>query len=384
MVTLVHGDVDPAFRAVREIFEASFADGQNLGAGVAVYVDGRRVVDLWGGVADAKTGRAWEVDTQCVTFSCTKAVTATAALRVAAADDIDLDAPVSTWWPEYACAGKESTTLVDFLTHRAGLPVLERPVSAAEAADPEFIATLLAAQTPLWEPGTRHGYHALTYGWLLGEFIRRRTDSTVGDYVRGNLGPDLHIGVPSALLDQTARLTFPPAAEQEWTADPAPITPETANRMARTYRDPTSLVLRSTANPRAAYNDPQVLTGGWPATGLTTTARALATFYRDLIAGALLPLPVLSDAIRERVRGTDEVLQLTSAYALGYTLPADNMIVPEPARPSCFGHPGAGGSIGLADPTHHLAFAFIPNLRRDWLSGDRRAHNLLEAVYAAL
>ncbi|GAB2547471.1 serine hydrolase domain-containing protein [Nocardia heshunensis] len=384
MTVGVYGEVDPAFGAVREVFEASFADGQNLGASVAVFMDGRPVVELWGGIADAKSGRRWEQDTLCVTFSCTKAVTATAALRVATDLGISVEKPVVDWWPEYGRADKDSTTLADFLTHSAGLPILEQPVSPAEAAEPGFVADLLAAQSPLWEPGTRHGYHALTYGWLLGEFIRRHTDSTVGDYVRRHLGPDLHVGIPIALLEKTARLAFPPADEQAWTGDPDPVSPEAARRMMHAFRDPESFAIRSTANPRASYNNPDVLTGGWPATGLVTTARALATHYRDLLAGDLLPPPVLNDAIRERVRGTDEVLLSASAYGLGYALPAENLIVPPAARPTVFGHAGAGGSIGLADPTRGLAFAFIPNLRRDWLSGDRRAYQLLEAVYAAL
>ncbi|MEC3915217.1 serine hydrolase domain-containing protein [Nocardia sp. CDC160] len=384
MVPLVHGHADPAFRSVREIFEASIADGQNLGAGVAVYLNGRAVLDLWGGIADAKTGRAWERDTLCVSFSSTKAVTATAALRVATEHGISVEKPVADWWPEYARADKDSTTLADFLTHSAGLPVLDRPVSAAEAAEPGLVAGLLAAQPPLWEPGTRHGYHALTYGWLLAEFIRRQSNSTVGGYVRRHLGPDLHIGVPATLLKKVARLTFPASDEQEWTGDPDPISLESVRRMAHAFRDPESLIMRATANPPAAYNNPEVLTGGWPATGLVTTARALACHYRDLLAGDLLPRAVLADAIRERVRGIDAVLGSTSAYGLGYALASENMIVPAAAHPTTFGHPGAGGSIGLADPHHRLAFAFIPNLRRDWLSGDRRAHRLLEAVYAAL
>ncbi|MFE3190259.1 serine hydrolase domain-containing protein [Nocardia sp. NPDC059240] len=384
MTVGVYGEADPAFGAVREVFEASFADGQNLGASVAVFVDGRPVVELWGGIADAKTGSPWDRDTLCVTFSCTKAVTATAALRVATDLGISVEKPVVDWWPEYGRAEKDSTTLADFLTHSAGLPILQQPVSAAEAAEPGFVAGLLAAQTPLWEPGTRHGYHALTYGWLLGEFVRRHTDSTIGDYIRTQLGPELHVGVPAALLEKIARLSFPPADEQAWTGDPDPVSPEAARRMMHAFRDPESLAIRSTANPRASYNNPEVLTGGWPATGLVTTARALATHYRDLLAGDLLPLPVLNDAIRERVRGTDEVLLSASAYGLGYALPAENLIVPVAARPTVFGHAGAGGSIGLADPEHRVAFAFIPNLRRDWLSGDRRAYQLLEAVYAAL
>ncbi|WP_067826755.1 serine hydrolase domain-containing protein [Nocardia inohanensis] len=380
----VSGHTDPAFQGVRDVFAASFADGQNLGAGVAVYAGGRLVVDLWGGIADKHTGRAWERETPVVGFSCTKAVTATAALRVAADTGIAMDDPVARWWPEYACAGKESTTTADFFTHSAGLPVIDRPVTAAEAADPELMAEYLAAQSPLWEPGSEHGYHAMSYGWLTGEIVRRRTGLTVGDYTRRHLSPDLHIGAPAPMLEQIARLSFPPAEEQVWQGDPAPIDAETVAHMTRAFQDPNSLIRRSAANPRAAFGQPEVLTGGWPAVGLVTTPRALATFYRDLVAGVLLPPQILRDAIRERVRGIDQVLRMESAYALGYTLPAQNMIVPESARPTVFGHPGAGGAIGLGDPENQVALAFMPNLRRDWLAGDRRAYQLIEAVYEAL
>ena len=177
----VDGWVDTAFGEVRDVFGASLADGRDLGAAVAVYVGGRAVVDLWGGTADARTGRAWERDTACPTFSCTKAVTATAALRVAQTAGVGWDDPVAGWWPEYAAAGKAATTLADLLTHRAGLPAFDRPITAAEAADPAAMAAQLARQRPAWEPGTGHGYHALTFGWLAGEYVRRHTGSTVGD-----------------------------------------------------------------------------------------------------------------------------------------------------------------------------------------------------------
>jgi len=375
------GFLDPAFAAVRDVFEASFADGWNAGAAVAVFVGGRAVVDLWGGVADTRTGRAWLRDTPCVTFSCTKAVTATAALRVAQDIGARWDDPVAAWWPEYATAGKDATTLADLLTHRAGLPDFDRAVSAAGAADPAAMASLLAAQRPEWEPGTRHGYHALTFGWLVGEFVRRHTGRTVGDYVRGTLGDELWIGTPPG---EPARLTFPPADQMSWSADPAPIDTATVARLADAYQDPGSLMMRATTNPLGAYNNPRVLAGGWPAAGLVTTARALAGFYRDLVGGKLLAPGLLREAVRERVRGDDAVLLMESAFGLGYMLPSQNLILPGPASATAFGHPGAGGSIGLGDLDNQVAIAFIPNLRRDWLAGDRRAHDLVAAVYAAL
>jgi len=379
----VTGWTDPAFGAVREVFEASFDDGRNLGAAVAAFVGGRPVVDLWGGSADARTGRAWVRDTPCVTFSCTKAITATAALRVAQDAGTGWDERVAAWWPEYAVAGKEATTLADLLTHRAGLPAFDRPVTAAEAADPAAMAARLARQHPEWQPGTVHGYHAFTFGWLVGEYVRRHTGRTVGEYVRDHLGDELWIGAPPAAAQQAARVEFPPADQQAW-SDAGPIEAGTVARLAQAYRDPESPMMRASANPVAAYNKPEVLAGGWPATGLVTTARALARFYRDLAGGALLAPGLLSDAVRERVRGSDRVLLLESAFGLGYMLPSQNFILPEPARPTAFGHPGAGGAIGLGDIDNQVAIAFIPNLRRDWLAGDRRAYDLVAAIYAAL
>jgi CubicO group peptidase (beta-lactamase class C family) len=377
----VDGWIDPAFRAVREVFEASFADGADAGAAVAAYVDGRAVADLWGGTADTRTGRAWERDTRCATFSCTKAVTSTAALRVAQETGIDWDEPVSAWWPAFAVAGKEATTLADLLTHRAGLPAFERPVTAAEAADPAAMAALLAPQHPIWEPGTTHGYHALTFGWLVGEFVRRQTGRTVGGYARATLGDDLWIGAPP---EPAARIAFPPAEQTAWSVDSGQLDAGNVARLARSFRDPGSLLVRATANPLGNYNDPEVVAGGWPAAGLVTTARALAAFYRDLNGGALLAPGLLAEAVGERVRGADAVLHLESAFGLGYMLPSENFMLPRAARRTAFGHPGAGGAIGLGDLENRVAIAFVPNLRRDWLAGDRRAHNLVAAVYEAL
>ncbi|MGW5383513.1 serine hydrolase domain-containing protein [Nocardia sp. NPDC003963] len=376
----VEGHIDPAFGAVREVFAANLATGRDLGAAVAVFVDGRAVVDLWGGIADRRTGRAWEHDTPCITFSCTKGLTATAALRVSAATGIGVDQPVTRWWPEFGVEGKEATTLADLLTHRAGLPAFDRPITSAEAADPRAMAAQLATQRPVWEPGTRHGYHALTFGWLAGEFVARHTGGSVADYIAEQFGPGLCLGVPRVT---PARTTFPDrsgAARASTTVTGNGI----AARLARAYADPDSLIMRGSANPRPSYSDPAVQAGGWPASGLYATARALAGFYRDLGGGTLLPGDLLDEAVSEQVRGPDEVLLLDSAFGLGYMLPAPAMPLPEPARAGAFGHPGAGGSVGFADRVHRIAFGFVPNLRRDAFDGDTRAHDLVAAVYESL
>ncbi len=379
------GHADPAFAEVKAVFEAGLADGDDLGAAVAVFVDGRAVVDLWGGTADRRTGRPWTRDTACPTFSCTKGVTATAALMVAQQRGHGADEPVRTWWPEFAQHGKHDTTLGDLMAHRAGLPVLERPVSAADAADPAAMADLLAGQSPLWQPGTEHGYHALTFGWLVGEYVRRHTGMTVGEFTRRHLGDQLLIGASGAAVREAARVSSPPPEQRAWTAENAPPIPDdTVAEMVAAFADSESLFIRASSNPVASYSDPDVLAGGWPASGLVTTARDLAKFYCDLIGGALIAEGPLREAITERVRGQDRVLRLESAFGLGYMLPSQNFAVPEPAQRTVFGHPGAGGSVGLADLEHKLAFAFVPNLRRDWLAGDRRAYRLIAAVYDAL
>ncbi|CAN7449686.1 serine hydrolase domain-containing protein [Mycolicibacterium frederiksbergense] len=385
MSSTAAGHADPAFADVKSLFEAGLAHGDDLGAAVAVFVDGRAVVDLWGGIADRRTGRPWRRDTACPTFSCTKGVTATAALMVAQQHGRGTDEPVSTWWPEFAQHDKRQTTLADLMAHRAGLPVLERPVSVAQAADPAAMADLLAHQTPLWQPGTEHGYHALTFGWLVGEFVRRHTGLTVGEFTRRHVGDRLLIGASGASAREAARISAPPPEQRIWSAENAPPIPDdTVAEMIAAIADPESLFIRSSSNPVASYNDPEVLAAGWPASGLVATARDLAKFYADLISGALVAPGPLREAATERTRGRDRVLRLESAFGLGYMLPSQNFVVPEPAQRTAFGHPGAGGSVGLADLEHKVAFAFVPNLRRDWMAGDRRAYRLIAAVYGAL
>ncbi|HKC27951.1 MAG TPA: serine hydrolase domain-containing protein, partial [Jatrophihabitans sp.] len=203
---MTEGLCDPAFAEVGKVLDESLAAGDELGAAVSVYVDGRCVVDLWGGVADQRSGRPWRRDTACVTFSCTKAVTATAALLLAQRGDVDLDAPVTSWWPEFGAHGKDATTGEHLLSHQAGLPAFDRPISVEDAANPVAMAAQLAGQSPEWSPGTAHGYHALTFGWLVGELVRRHSGRTVGEFVRGELGPQLWVGVPATMLDELARI----------------------------------------------------------------------------------------------------------------------------------------------------------------------------------
>jgi CubicO group peptidase (beta-lactamase class C family) len=391
MVYAANGTCDPAFAGVRAALEQNLADGSDVGAAVAVYVDGRCVVDLWGGLADQRSGRAWERDTRCVTFSCTKAVTATAALLLAERGAVSLDAPVTDWWPEYGVHGKDGTTGEHLLTHQEGLPAFARPVSADEAADPAAMAAQLAGQSPEWEPGTAHGYHAITFGWLAGEIVRRRGGRTVGEFVRAEISPDLAVGVPPEELPTLARIAAPDrgraTGEPTERGESADGDPARSQRMRAellaAYRDPESTLMRSTSNPSTSYNKSVVLTGGWPAAGLIATARALGNFYARLVGGEIVATQTLRNALRERVRGPDRTLVLDSAFGLGFMLPSSSMLLPPPARSTAFGHPGASGALGIGDLERRLAIGYVPNLIRPAV-GDRRAYRIVDAVYSAL
>lgn len=398
MAEEIGGHCDSAFAEVGQAFAANFARGDEVGAAVTVYVDGRPVVDLWGGVADHKTGRPWQADTPVLTFSCTKAVTATAALMLAERGAVDLTAPVRSWWPEFATAGKDDTTGEHLLAHQAGLPAFDEPVTAADALDPAALAARLAAQAPLWAPGADHGYHALTYGWLAGELVRRHTGRPVGAFLADEIAGDLEmwLGADDELISRTARLTAKRPARTGTSGapagpdgPPAPGTPRLKGQiaeMAAAAADPDSLLNRSEGNPApgpGGYNNPELLRGGWPAAGLIATARGLAGFYRDLLAGRLVSAATLRDAVRPRSSGADRVLKVDSAFGLGFMRPSTVFTIPPAGRDGAFGHTGASGAIGIGDLERGMAMAYVPNRVGDEVPGMRAVH-LVNATYRAL
>ncbi|WP_336211369.1 serine hydrolase domain-containing protein [Nonomuraea sp. LPB2021202275-12-8] len=388
---------DPRFSRVREVFQRHFTEDLELGAAFAVYYGGELVVDLWDGVADRHTGRRWEHDTPAFAYSCTKAITATVLLQLAERGLVDVSAPVADVWPEFAAEGKASITVEHLLTHQAGLPTIDEPVPVAEFEDQPAIAARLAAQAPSWEPGSAHGYHALTYGFLVGEVVRRVTGKSVGDLVAaeiaGPLGLDLWVGAPDFVIDRAARLKGPDRRSGPVTAVPEPAAtagpPDDADvftRMAAAARDPRSLMNRALGNPsmqllEGGANNPVVLRAGWPAAGVVTSAAGLAGFYRSLVAGELLRPETLREAVRPRVTGPDRVLYVDSSFGLGYMRPAMTFLSPSP---SAFGHSGMGGFLGLGDPEHGLAVGYVMNKMADAVSGSMRAYHLTQAVYESL
>ncbi|RJO78478.1 class A beta-lactamase-related serine hydrolase [Nocardia panacis] len=385
----IDGHVAAGFEAVREAFAANFAEQGDVGAAVAVYRDGRPVVDLWGGLADPRTGRPWQRDTLQLVYSVTKGVLATLAHLLAQRGELDLDAPVARYWPEFAAAGKGEIPVRWLLTHQAGLAAIDTPVPLADALTWQPMVDALAAQTPNWTPGTAHGYHGRTFGWLVGEVLRRVTGRTVGELlaleIAEPLAADFHIGLPESERSRVSRLVFGP--EVDFTAIPDAQIPDGLRDLVAALRDPNSLSNRAfavTDPDKVDFNDPAVQAAEIPSSNGIGTARGLARIYAALIGevdGVRLFTPeTRTAATAEQVSGTDLVIQLPGRVATGYMLPTETIPF---GGPSAFGHPGRGGSLAFADPETGIAFAYVTNYILEG-APDLRARNLCTAVWDSL
>ncbi|MET8338347.1 serine hydrolase domain-containing protein [Streptosporangium canum] len=386
----IGGDTAPGFEGVREAFAANLAGGQEVGAAVGVYLHGRKVVDLWGGIADPETGRRWERDTLQVVFSTTKGVTAACAHLLSQRGELDLDAPVAEYWPEFAANGKDRVPVRWLLTHQAGLPAIDHPITPAEAIAWHPMVTALAAQRPFWEPGTEHGYHAHTYGWLVGEVVRRVTGRSLGTFlaeeIAAPLGLDLWIGLPETERHRVSRIVAAPLDLDALARIDLDALPGPAREVMGAYADPTSLTRRSMAvvTPPLNHDDPDEQAAEMPSTNGICTARALARFYAALIGEVdghrILASDILAAATAEQVSGTDRVLRVPVRIGTGFGLPTPDAFW---YSPTAFGFPGYGGSLGFADPANGLAFGYVMNHIQEGVP-DRRAASLLDAVHSAI
>lgn len=379
----MHGRCAPRFEKVRHAFAESFARGE-LGAGVAVYSNGDPVVDLWGGFADAARSRPWARDTLVSVASTTKGMTAVCLARLADAGSLDPDAPVARYWPEFAQAGKHGISVRLVLGHRAGLPAIRAELPAEALFDWERMTTALAAERPFWEPGTRHGYHALTFGHLAGEVLRRIDGRSLGTFFREEvarpLGLDFHIGLAH---EDDARCA-------EIVAGAAIGGP--TNKLFARMRERDTLLGRSFRNPPRPRE--VVNTAAWrraevPAANGHGTAEAVARLYGALACGGelggvrVLSQRAIEHATNEEAFGPDAVLAgLTTRFGLGFMLTHRGL--PLGSSPRAFGHPGMGGSIGFADPDARLGFGYVTNRMQSGLAGDARGFALIAAVYASL
>ncbi|MEU2492206.1 serine hydrolase domain-containing protein [Streptomyces sp. NPDC007883] len=383
----VRGTVAEGFEPVRDAFVRNFEARGERGAAVAVYRDGVKVVDLWGGTRDVDGTEPWAVDTAQVVRSATKGVAAAVPLLLHQRGQLDLDAPVGTYWPEFKAAGKERALVRHLLSHRAGVPALDRPLTVAEAADGTSGARAVAAQAPAWEPGTDHGYHAQTYSWLLAEIVRRVTGRTIGRWtaeeIARPLGLDFWIGVPG---DEAHRLGRIGRIEEPPTASGGGLKLRPKRSVAEAYRDPDSLTRRAfgAIDPMPDENDPAYRAAELPASNGVSTARALARFYAATIGAVdghrLFAPATLTLARTEESTGPDRVLVVGTRFGLGYMLhgPASPLL-----GPGSFGHPGRGGSLGFADPETGIALGYVTNGMRKGVTADPRAQALVRAVRSA-
>lgn len=351
-----------ANRRVQALLDRLTASGDELGLQVAAYHEGRLVIDVWSGVADRESGRPVEGGTLFTSFSVTKGVVATAIHILAERGVLDYDTPVAAYWPEFGQNGKQAATLRHVLTHTEGVPQMPDPVTPEMLGDWELMCRLIAAQAPLWEPGTKTGYHAYTFGWILGEIVRRadgrRIEQVIVDEITGPLGiDDWYLGMPDvpAIEPRMATLvTAPPPAG-------APALP------------PDALLFRAmplSVFPAAhVYNRRDVRRAVIPAGGGIMSARGVARHYAALAEGGTLDgVRVLSPerlqiATQMQTDAVDQVLGTPIRKALGWFLGAP--LSPMSERSTAFGHPGAGGSTAFADPEYRFAAGITKNLLKN-------------------
>ncbi|MGG2462504.1 serine hydrolase domain-containing protein [Streptomyces sp. RGM 3693] len=389
----VQGTVEDGFEPVRDAFAANFAERGERGAAVAVYRDGRKIVDLWGGTKDGDaepgdpTAAPWEPGTAQVVRSATKGIAATVPLLLHQRGQLDLDAPVGTYWPEFKAAGKDRVLVRHLLAHRAGVPALDTPLTPAQAIDGLSGPAAVAAQAPAWTPGTDHGYHAQTYSWLLSELVLRVTGRTLGAWVADEISRpldlDLWIGLPDEARPRVGRLA-PVEAPPRPAAAGLRVRPKKA--VADAYADPASLTSRAfgAISPAPDENDDAYRAAELPASAGIATADALARAYAALIGPVdgrprLFAPATLTLARTEESAGPDRTLLVNTRFGLGFMLhgPSSPLL-----GPGSFGHPGRGGALAFADPESGIAFGYVTNGMQPNVTADPRAQALVRALAA--
>lgn len=385
MATKLEGTCDPKFSRVKDVFAANFETAGEVGAAVAVTIDGKPVLDLWAGHADKARTRPWTRDTIVNVYSTTKGLAAMCAHRLVDQGKLDLDAPVARYWPEFGQAGKDKMPVRYLLSHRAGLPAVRKPLPREAFFQWDTMCAALAEQEPWWEPGTNFGYHAITYAWLVGEVIRRVSGKTPGTYFREQiaepLGLDAHIGLDAKHDARTAEIIGAPAPEHGET-----------NLMMEMLRDPESMTAKAIINPPIDIVA-DANTRAWrgmelPSANGHATARSIARVYGALARGGeidgyrvLTPESIVR-CYTEQSSGMDLVMKVYGRIGLGFMLNSSE--IPMGPNPNPFGHPGAGGSIGFADPDAKVGFGYVMNQMGASVTSDPRAIRLIEAVYASL
>jgi CubicO group peptidase (beta-lactamase class C family) len=381
----IAGTCDARFAAVREALLENVTHRDELGAAVAVIVEGKPIVELWCGWADADRTRLWQRDTLVNVFSVGKAMAGLCVLMLVSRGLLDLDEPVSERWPEFAAANKENITVRQVLSHQAGLAAIERELPQGALYNWDLVTNALAEQRPWWTPGAGHGYHVHTFGFLAGEIVRRVVDEPIGSFMRREIAEPLAVNVRfgCARSDRRRRAEYlfdlerVSATGRLSRADGRPRAVVDAHLRERAYLNPPGATGVNTVNT-VAWQDAEL-----PSANLHAGAPGIACVYDALLSDtpALIDRQLLQEATNEAANGVDLVLGRPSRFGLGFQLT-------QPERPmgpnaGSFGHFGTGGSLGFADPQANVAFAYVMN-RGGSQWQDPRNRALIDAVYASL
>jgi len=385
----IDGEVADGFEPVLDTFRDNFLNRdlavRETGASVAIYVEGERVVNLWGGIADAETNTPWTEDTLGLVFSTTKGIAAICVAMLVEGGTLSYDEPVATYWPEFGANGKAEITLGQMLSHQAGLIFADPPLTREQLIAVDPVVETLAAQAPLWEPGTAHGYHALTYGWLVGEVVRRadgrRISQFLADEVAQPLGLEMWIGLPEEFEPRVSMLLPAPRPEGEELELMMKIAGPGTNGGRALFMDGALGI----AEGKMTFNDRDVHATEMPAANGITNAASLARLYAATVGevdGTRLTTSTTVDAMRaERVQGPDLSLVLPTRFGAGFML--NDTFLPFYSD-SSFGHYGAGGSLGFADSDANIGFGYIMNQMGGGIAGDPRAVRLFESLRTCL
>lgn len=384
-MTAIHGQCDDGFGAVADAFQENFDHRNEHGAAFSLYVDGIKRVDLWGGIANDRTGESWDEHTLALVFSTTKGITALCIARLVQEGRLSYEDPVAAHWPEFAAAGKGDITVGQMMSHQAGLIGIDDPITFDEIMTVTPAIESLQRQTPIWPPGTAHGYHAITYGWLAGELLARVDGRRIGQYladeINGPLGTEFWIGLPESEEPRVARLRN----------SPAPVTAEELERAMRTFGPGTNgsralfLSDRIHLTGDNDYNKRAVHATEMPAANGITTARSVARLYAAMIGEVdgvrLLDHDTMQTARTERSNGHDLTLLRDTRFGAGYWLHHDGTPM---IQDGSFGHPGAGGSLGFANPELGIGYGYVMSQMGGGVTGDPRTIALNDAVLASL
>lgn len=389
----MQGMCDARFREVGDEFARNFAERGEIGASVCVMIEGHVVVDLWGGLADRHTRRPWERDTIGLVWSSTKGATALCAHLLIARGLLDLDRPAALYWPEFGQAGKEDITVRMLLDHQAGLPTIRQPLRPGGLYDWQYMTEVLAAETPFWEPGTRQGYHATTFGHLVGELVRRVSGRPFDVFFREEVAEPLELDFHIGLSEE-----HEPRVAPTIRADPPPPGEPRSRFLTLMATEPDSipaLTVKNSGRRTAAgdHDSREAHRAVLPSQGGITNARGLAGMYSPLAlgGGTLVDADTLKQmgAVSSAV-GVDATLMIGLRIALGFWKSSDNRRGAPGAQDSillseeAFGHPGMGGSLGFADPGAKMSFGYTMNKQGRGVCLNERGQSLVDAVYRSL